>query len=207
MAAKAFFVICASALMAQTISGQCIGVGNNIAGTTLADELALAGNRLPCGSNPAGLSGYPGSYGLAANSFVPSSGGGFAVTSYSPIAPTGITVVSENAIEGALTVNGELPFLGAVAVDGALPTAGAGGINYGCGSGSVAIVSEVAPAGPYAPVAPAAGLAPGRIGYGPGLAGPGLAGSGLGAPGLGPAGPGLGYNGLAGPGCGFNGVY
>ncbi|KAH9645983.1 hypothetical protein HF086_014188 [Spodoptera exigua] len=122
-------------------------------------------------------------YGLSGNSFVPSNGGGFAVSSFSPIAPTGITVISENAIEGALAVNGELPFLGAVAVEGALPSAGAGGINYGCGSGAVGIVSEgvapVAPAGPY-------GVAPGSRAYGPSLPGygPGLARAGPGCAGV-----------------------
>ncbi|PZC72313.1 hypothetical protein B5X24_HaOG211324 [Helicoverpa armigera] len=191
MAAKAILVLCAQAVLIQVIYGQCIG---NINNAIAAEEIALAGNRLPCGSTPAGLSGYPGSYGLAANSFVPSSGGGFAVTSYSPIAPTGITVVSENAIEGALTVNGELPFLGAVAVDGALPTAGAGGINYGCGSGSVAIVSEVAPAGPFTPAAagpayPGAGYGSAAgFGYGAGLGGRGYAGLGFGLGGCGSGG-------------------
>uniref|UniRef100_A0A2H1W0D1 SFRICE_024270 n=1 Tax=Spodoptera frugiperda TaxID=7108 RepID=A0A2H1W0D1_SPOFR len=155
----------------MTITAQSIGAVNCLA----AEELALAGNALAYGTGrPVGLA-YPGNnaYGLAANGFVPSNGGGFAVSSFSPIAPTGITVFSENAIEGALAVNGELPFLGAVAVEGALPSAGAGGINYGCGSGAVGIVSEgvapAAPAGPY-------GVAPGGRVYGPSLPGygPGL---------------------------------
>lgn len=121
---------------------------------------ALAYSNIAAG---AGLT-YPG-LAYPGNGFTPSSGGSFAVTSSSPIAPTGITVFSQNAIEGALAVNGELPFLGAVAVEGALPTAGAGGINYGCGSANVGIVSEGAVN---------AAAAPARLGYGAGLAGPGL---------------------------------
>ncbi|CAH0599947.1 unnamed protein product [Chrysodeixis includens] len=159
MAAKVFFVVCASALLVQSISCQCIGNLNNIGATLAAEELAV--NNALAYSNIAGA-------GLGYNSlgFAPSSGGSFAVTSSSPISPTGITVFSQNAIEGALAVNGELPFLGAIAVEGTLPTAGAGGINYGCGSANVGIVSEGA--------APAA-AAPARLGYGAGLAGPGLA--------------------------------
>ncbi|XP_075988031.1 chorion class CB protein PC404-like [Anticarsia gemmatalis] len=159
------------------ISAQCIG--NALA----AEELALAGglgypagvaaNNMAYGASLAAYGSAPG-YGLGVAS---TSGGGFAVTSSSPIAPTGITVISENAIDGVVSVVGELPFLSAVAVEGALPTAGAGGINYGCGSGAIGITSEgIAPA--YGPVGPAA-MDPGRVGYGPGLPAPGL-----GAPGL-----------------------
>ncbi|KAJ8704476.1 hypothetical protein PYW07_011664 [Mythimna separata] len=196
MAAKAFFVFCASALLVQTISGQAIGACNSIAGATLAaEELALAANTHAYGCNQAAPWGN--SYGLAANSFAPSSGGGFLVQSISPIAPTGITVFSENAIEGALAVNGELPFLSAVTVEGALPSSGAGGINYGCGSGAVGIVSEgvgAAATGPYGAIAPAAAMAPGRV---VGLSAP--AGLSLGAP--------MGFTGLAAPSCGCKGSF
>ncbi|CAK1548928.1 unnamed protein product [Leptosia nina] len=87
-----------------------------------------------------------------------SNGCGLAVSSSSPIAPFGVTMTSENAIEGPLAVAGQIPFLGAVEVDGMLPTAGAGAISYGCGNGQVAILAEdmagygaIAPgyAGPY----------------------------------------------------------
>ncbi|CAB3241640.1 unnamed protein product [Arctia plantaginis] len=72
---------------------------------------------------------------------------------------------------------------GAIAFEGALPTAGAGGINYGCGDGAIGIVSEgIAPA--YGPAAHAAGVAPGRFGYGAGMAAPGFAA------------PSFGYNGF-----------
>ncbi|CAH1642911.1 unnamed protein product [Spodoptera littoralis] len=184
MAAK-FVLLIASALIMKTISAQSIGVSCLNGNAVVAEELAL-GRALGAGPIV-----YPGSnaYGLAGNGFVPSNGGGFAVSSFSPITPTGITVISENAIEGALAVNGELPFLGAVAVEGSLASAGAGGINYGCGNGAVGIVSEgvapVAPAGPY-------GVAPGGRVYGPSLPGYGA--------------PNFALNGLPAPGCGYNGV-
>ncbi|KAH9645967.1 hypothetical protein HF086_014172 [Spodoptera exigua] len=167
----------------QTISAQSIGVSCLNGNAVVAEELAL-GRALGAGSLV-----YPGNnvYGLADNSFIPSNGGGFMVNSFSPISPTGVTVISENAIEGALAVNGELPFLGAVAVEGALQSTGAGGINYGCGSGIVGIVSEgvtpVAPTGPY-------GIAPGSRAYGPSLPGYGA--------------PNFGLNGLSAPGCGYS---
>lgn len=158
-------------LIFQGISAQCIG--NAL--------LVEAGSPFGYTNNLAYGAPY-GVYGERATA--PTSGGGFLTTSFSPISPTGIHVVSENAIEGGLFVIGELPFLSAIAFEGALPTAGAGGINYGCGDGATGIVSEgITPA--YA--APAAGVAPGRFGYGAGNAGPAFAGS---------RGTGFGYNGL-----------
>ncbi|CAH1642910.1 unnamed protein product [Spodoptera littoralis] len=161
MAAKFTIVFCATACFVQVISGQCIGAINNVGPALAAEELALAGNlayRAGAGYGPYTNPGLPNA--------IPSSGGSFAVSSFSPIAPTGITVISENAIEGALAVNGELPFLGAVAVEGALPSAGAGGINYGCGNGVVGIVSEGVAPGPAYP----AGIGYANAGYGPGIA-------------------------------------
>lgn len=118
---------------------------------------------------------------------VASTGGGFPVTSVSPIAPIGLTIISENAIEGSLFVGGELPFLGTVALEGLLPTAGSGVISYGCGDGAIGIVSE----SPIATGIVGSAYGPGPV-YGPG---PTLAG---------PYGPGLapGYNGY-GCGCGL----
>lgn len=104
-----------------------------------------------------------------------SNGGGLAVTSSSPIAPTGLTVNSENAIEGTVAVVGQLPFLGAVATDGAFATAGAGAVSYGCGDGSVGIVAEapIAVNGPaMSGVGYGAGIGygvPGRVGLGCGV--------------------------------------
>lgn len=164
----------------QNISAQRIGsalAAEEFAfGAGFPYNTAFTANNLAYRATPYGGYGVP----RFAASTAPTSGSGFAVTSISPIAPTGITLVSENAIEGPLSVIGELPFLGAIALEGALPTAGAGGINYGCGNGAVGIVSEG-----IAPVAPAAAVAPGRFGYGPcmgvlGYAAPGMAGAGIG---------------------------
>ena len=172
------------------MSAQCINSVNNVVNTAIAaEELALSGNILAdnalAGNAAYGL-GYGAPFsGYTANAVAPTSGGGFVVQSLSPIAPTGITVLSENAIEGSVAVNGNLPFLGAIALEGALPTAGAGGINYGCGNGAVGIVSEGISSG-SAPSAYSAGQ-----GYGNGL------GGGLGY--------GAGYNGRSGlglSGCG-----
>ena len=70
-------------------------------------------------------------------------GGGFQVTSYSAIAPTGITVHSDDLlIEGLLAVSGQMPFLGVVAVEGPLAAIGQGAVAYECGNGNVGIVSE-----------------------------------------------------------------
>lgn len=139
-----------------------------------------------------GLAG-PGCGGVA------SSGGGFIVSSVSPFAPTGLTVISENAIEGPLVVGGNLPFLATVGLEGTLPTAGAGSVSYGCGDGAVGIVSEgpiatgIVGPGSYAPglpVGPAYGPALGAAGvYGPGL---------IAAP---------GYAGYGGLGCGCGAIY
>ncbi|CAK1548916.1 unnamed protein product [Leptosia nina] len=105
--------------------------------------------------------------GLGPASMAASNGGGLAITSSSPISPNGVSLISENAIEGPLAVSGEIPFLGAVALEGALPTAGSGGVAYGCGNGNVAILNEdigaYSPYGAYAPgiaAAPAYAAAP-----------------------------------------------
>ena len=128
--------------------------------------------------------------GYSPASLAASNGGGLAVSSASPIAPTGVAMTSENAYEGPLAVSGALPFLGAIALEGALPTAGAGAVTYGCGNGNVAMLSEdLAPAG-YNAFA-------GAYGYGPAAAAADF-GYGYGAP--------LAYEaGLAGPAYGFRG--
>ncbi|XP_068625283.1 chorion class B protein PC10-like [Battus philenor] len=89
----------------------------------------------------------------AAAALAAADGGGFAVTSASPVPPHGVSVLSENEYAGVLAVTGQLPFLGSTQLEGAVPSAGAGAVSYGCGYGDVAIVSEDL-AGP----APAAGL-------------------------------------------------
>lgn len=93
----------------------------------LAYEAALEANAI---SNPATSGGF-------------TSGGGFRVTSSSPIAASGITVQSDNLlIEGPLAVSGQMPFTGVVAVEGPLPAIGQGSVGYSCGNGNVGIVSE-----------------------------------------------------------------
>ncbi|XP_047516945.1 chorion class CB protein PC404-like [Pieris napi] len=82
-----------------------------------------------------------------------SHGGPLPVASSSPIPPNGVSVFSENAIEGALAVSGQLPFLGTVALEGALPTAGSGAVNFGAGNGNVAILNEEASGYGYEPMA------------------------------------------------------
>ncbi|KAJ8704475.1 hypothetical protein PYW07_011663 [Mythimna separata] len=189
MAAKSILVLCASACFVKIISAQCLGTVNNAAASALAAEELLA-NAHTCGAP------YPGQghgYSYVANAIAPSSGGGFVVQSISPIAPTGITVMSENAFEGNVAVNGNLPFLAAIALDGALPTSGAGGINYGCGNGAVGIVSEGVTPG-AAPTAYPAGM-----GYATGLAGGMGYGAGLAN--------GMGYNGRPGLGLGCGAAY
>ncbi|KAM3955228.1 uncharacterized protein ACR2FA_010890 [Aphomia sociella] len=91
-----------------------------------------------------------------------SSGGVLPITSYSPIVPSGLTVYSENAIEGPVAVIGQLPFLSAVAFEGTLASEGAGSAGCGCGSsGNIGIVSET-----YTPIA---APAPSGLGLGAGL--------------------------------------
>lgn len=68
-------------------------------------------------------------------------GGMLNVQSSSPIAPSSITVQSENIIEGTLSTIGRLPFLSAVTLEGTLPTYGSGGVQYRCGEG-IALLSE-----------------------------------------------------------------
>ncbi|RVE42349.1 hypothetical protein evm_012970 [Chilo suppressalis] len=74
------------------------------------------------------------------------SSGPLAVTTISPIGPSGLAVASENLIDGTLLVSGSLPFLSAVSFEGALPTAGSGVATCGCGNGTVGIISDGFPA-------------------------------------------------------------
>ncbi|KPI96488.1 Chorion class B protein Ld34 [Papilio xuthus] len=173
MYAKTVFLFCAQTILAQVITCACWGNAFNSGWPAgwAGEGLGWAGPGLteaplmevaPCAAGApfmgAGWAGY-GPLGAAA-----SSGGGFPTSSASPIPPVGLSVASDNAIEGILAVGGELPFLGTVGLEGALPTAGAGAVSYGCGSGAVGMVAEdVAFAGAGWP---AAGL-----GYGPAWAG------------------------------------
>ncbi|KAG6444459.1 chorion class CB protein PC404 [Manduca sexta] len=188
MTAGAFVFLC----FAGTALSQCIGretlLGPGLAGPFgpawgydgLAPYEGLGYGPMRAGLGPMGPGLGPmgpglGPLGIApANGLAAGYGGGLAVTSASPIAPTGLSVTSENAIEGTLAVVGQLPFLGAVATDGAFPTVGAGAVSYGCGDGAIGIVAEapIAPAVAPAPMGPALGYGPGMapFGYGPAMA-------------------------------------
>ncbi|XP_072937414.1 chorion class CB protein M5H4-like [Epargyreus clarus] len=161
-------LVCASAFFVQSISGQCIGgpynpgyIGNGLAAPGLVAEAALA--------NGLGY-GAPFAPGVGCGPFpaIPAaSGGGFHVTSSSPIAPSGVSVQTDSmAIEGPLAVSGQLPFLGVVALEGPLPIAGQGVVSYGCGNGNIGIVNEVGPApGPVGYPNPEFGYGYGYNGY------------------------------------------
>ncbi|XP_075988037.1 chorion class B protein Ld34-like [Anticarsia gemmatalis] len=143
MSAKTIFILCAQTLLVQSVFSQCA----NWAGLGIASPFAYDGLAGPYGYDRAAFAGrglaYDGIYPAMAPAmdFTPTSGGGLPVTSASAIAPTGISIVSENTYEGILAVAGELPFVGTTSVEGVLPTAGAGAINHDCGNGLNAMVS------------------------------------------------------------------
>ncbi|CAH2084035.1 unnamed protein product [Euphydryas editha] len=189
MTTKIALIACVCTVAAQTISAQCIGAYNGLGLNGLGWE---AGAPAAYGARYAGIETGP------ITPFVPSNGGGFSITSTSPIFPTGVTLTSENAYEGPLAVSGTLPFLGAVALEGALPTIGTGAINYGCGNGNVGMLNEDFG---YNGV--------GSLGYRD-LAGPALAYNGFAGPlanEAGLAGPGFAYNGISRGGCGSGAYY
>ncbi|XP_041982443.1 chorion class B protein PC10-like [Aricia agestis] len=190
MVAKAVLILCAQALLIQSISAQCLGAYPALAAAPCAAAAPLAA--APCGAGYAGF-GYAAP--APAQALAASNGPGLAISSASPISPVGVSVASENAIEGALAVAGALPFLGTVGLEGVLPTAGAGNVAYNCGNGAVAITAEDIAAAPFGYAAA------GPLGYG--AAGLGWEGAGFGyGAGLG-YGPGLGYGaGYGGCGCG-----
>ena len=127
-----------------------------------------------------------------------SNGGGLPTSSSSPLAPNGLSVISENAIQGSLAVSGAVPFLGTVALEGILPTAGSGGVSYGCGNGEVGILSEdISGAG--------AGIGEGALGYAAGALGFGAEALGYGAGILGYGAGALGCSVLAGSPYEYNG--
>ncbi|KAG6447202.1 chorion class CB protein PC404 [Manduca sexta] len=136
-------VLCISVLLIESISCQCFG-GLDAFGMGYGP---LGGPFSPSLGPSIGPVIAP-----AAAPILASSGGGFSVTSASPIAPTGLSILSENlAIDGGLAVGGQLPFLGTVALAGDFPTVGAGAVSYGCGDGAIGIIAE-SPIGPLGPV-------------------------------------------------------
>ncbi|XP_063391377.1 chorion class high-cysteine HCB protein 13-like [Cydia fagiglandana] len=121
-------ILCAFALVVQTISGQSCGCS--------------------CGSSRGSIGYGSGSYGgssssVSANSIsIQNSGGDLLVTSVGPISPSGISVSSELSLNGDLDVSGQLPFLTAVQFSGEYDTSGSGCVDYSCGTcGNVAITS------------------------------------------------------------------
>ncbi|KAJ8707220.1 hypothetical protein PYW08_011354 [Mythimna loreyi] len=179
MSVKAILVLCAQALLLKSALGQSCA-----SRAAVADAPGLAA---PCGwsapalTAPCGWAAPAWGYdGLAydrmyapAMEFIPTSGGALPVSSYSAFAPTGISVESDNAFEGVLAVDGELPFVSAVTMEGAVPSGGAGAVNYACGNGRTAMISETAAFAPAAAMAPLAAYGPGAA-FGPAaLAGPG----------------------------------
>ncbi|KAG6447193.1 hypothetical protein O3G_MSEX004812 [Manduca sexta] len=206
MAAKIFFVLFIQAVLSKAVLSQCIGAGfpgpygpgfgfDGLAydGLGLApfdaygmgpyDAFPLApfdmlygptwpgmGCGAPLGLGPFGPATAPGfgaGYGY---------GGPLPIAAGSPMPPAGLSIVSENVIEGVVSVAGQLPFLSAISMAGEFPTAGSGAVSYGCGDGGLGIVAEI-PMGPavgpimepiMAPaMAPFEYAAVGPYGYGP----------------------------------------
>lgn len=127
---------------ADRIGADCFGA-ERLAADAYATERFAAPFARPFAGHFGPLAGpygeIPLSYAASASA---SHGGALPVASSSPIPANGVSVLSENAIDGALAVAGHLPFLGTVALEGALPTAGSGAVNYGCGNGNVAMLNE-----------------------------------------------------------------
>ncbi|XP_072937462.1 chorion class CB protein PC404-like [Epargyreus clarus] len=138
-------ICCLFAVMVQTITGQCIGpYGPGFPGPGLPGPGPALEAYAP-------LAGLPGVGPCTLPGIAASNGGGFLVTSSSPISPSGLSVQTDSmAIEGPLAVSGQLPFLGVVALEGPLPVVGQGAVAYGCGTGNVGILNEVGPnLGPF----------------------------------------------------------
>ncbi|XP_068622189.1 chorion class B protein PC10-like [Battus philenor] len=176
MSNKIVLLICVQTALFQMIIGQCGGSPfNNMFAPGLAQEgMGWGGPGFGFGS-PFGAPAAPGpmiapEWTPLSHATLPSSnGGGFIVSSSSPIPPMGVSVISDNEYTGPLAVGGQLPFLGTVEMEGALPTTGSGVISYGCGNGNVGMISEDVL--PTAEMGYANGL-PSGFGYGPGFFGP-----------------------------------
>ncbi|XP_022115658.2 chorion class B protein Ld34-like [Pieris rapae] len=149
MAAKAVLVVCAQILLVQSIS--CLYAPFGPANCLAANSGSVAGLASPFGLLNAaygpGMLNTPYAPLNAVASTSASHGGPLPVASSSPLPPNGVSVLSENRIEGPLAVAGELPFLGTVALEGPLPTVGSGAVNFGAGNGNVAITREDAARG------------------------------------------------------------
>ncbi|XP_022816814.1 chorion class B protein Ld34-like [Spodoptera litura] len=152
MAAKVIVLFCAQALLIQFAFSQCTNrVPVDASGIPYNSGFGWIGSGCDGFSGYNGL-GYPGwtapglindGFYSPAMEFTATSGGALPVTSSSSMAPVGISIVSDNMFEGALSVAGQLPFVGTTAMEGVLPTSGAGAINHGCGNGVNAMVSSM----------------------------------------------------------------
>ncbi|CAK1548923.1 unnamed protein product [Leptosia nina] len=148
MVAKALLVICAQAFLIQSISSLYAPFGPYNAAYGPASALnAPWGAALASPYGP-GLDTPYAPFNAVASAAA-SNGGPLPVASSSPVPANGVSVLSENRIQGPLAVAGELPFLGTVALEGPLPTYGSGAVNFGAGNGNVAITREEAPAYGY----------------------------------------------------------
>ncbi|KAL4706466.1 hypothetical protein ACJJTC_003038 [Scirpophaga incertulas] len=158
MAAK-FFILCASALLVQSVMGSLVlprppqHHGLSAASAAAAAAAAAAGHGGAAASSAAAAAAAAAaSASSAASAGVPLVGipdltkivlsGPLLVTSISPIAPTGLSVTSENKLESLLEVTGILPFASAIAFEGALETAGSGAASCGCGSDAIGIIES-----------------------------------------------------------------
>ncbi|CAF4922599.1 unnamed protein product [Pieris macdunnoughi] len=158
-------ILCAQACLMQSITAQCIGnaFAENIAWSP-SYPMPYGPAPVPYTSAPVPFTPTPVPYAPApvqyapAPSYMPNSyyvsspynpaslaasnACGLAVSSSSPVAPVGVTMMSDNAFEGPLAVAGQMPFLGAIGVEGNLPTSGAGAVSYNSGNGQVAVMAE-----------------------------------------------------------------
>ncbi|KAL4719968.1 hypothetical protein ACJJTC_018213 [Scirpophaga incertulas] len=156
MASK-FIVLCASALLVQSVLGSLVlptpprhhGLGAASAAAAAAAAAGAGSGGAAASSAAAAAAAAAAASASASATHIPLVSvpdltniiynGPLIVTSVSPIAPTGLAVTSENVLEGLLQVEGILPFASAVAFEGALDTAGSGAASCGCGSGSIGI--------------------------------------------------------------------
>ncbi|CAK1548931.1 unnamed protein product [Leptosia nina] len=134
MAAKLTIVVL-TVFLVQMISAQCI---RRASGPLLGSPITAPFGAVPWGQPSAPCSRF----GMGINNFAASHGGILEVFSSSPIPATGVSVYSENEIQGRLAVSGELPFLATVAVEGPLPTFGSGAVAFNSGNGVAAITRE-----------------------------------------------------------------
>ncbi|PZC72305.1 hypothetical protein B5X24_HaOG211316 [Helicoverpa armigera] len=166
MAAKTLLVLCAQAVLFQCAFSQCLNRGIDASAYGLGSSYGLTGLAGPglanglAGANFAGRGLASDGFYSPAMEFTATSGGSLPVTSTSAIAPTGISIVSENVFEGPLSVAGELPFVGTTGMEGAMSSAGAGAINHACGNGVTAMSSDSAAFGPGAAIPPIAATFP-----------------------------------------------